>query len=269
MSEPERNPGAPPSLARGAASHDRPWYEAVFGETYKTIYQHRDDEAAAREIGRLLGALSVQPAPQAGGGMRVLDICCGGGRHLAALRGRGLDAYGFDLSAALLADARQRPGLKGRLVRADMRALPFRPCFDLALNLFTSFGYFDSEQENRAALWAMAGSLRPGGRLVLDHLDAAYLRAHLVPNSTEQRGEWTLKHHRDLIGDRVTKRTCVLLEGVEQHCFRESVQLFTPESLRAWAIAAGLREVAFWGDYAGRPHTPGATPRMILVAKKP
>ncbi|MDX1564853.1 MAG: methyltransferase domain-containing protein, partial [Phycisphaeraceae bacterium] len=138
------------------------WFEHAFGAMYARRYGHRDDTEAQRQVRQLVDWLEPPT------GCRVLDVCCGGGRHLEPLLAMGFSAWGVDLSSDLLALAARRPALRGRLVRADARALPFVVCFDWLVNLFTSFGYFRDEADNRRQLAGMAEALRPGGRLVLD-----------------------------------------------------------------------------------------------------
>src|SRR5262245_2856280 len=126
----------------------RPWYEAAFERGYLDLYPHRDLAAARNEVVGLLG----RDRPRIGG--RVLDLGCGFGRHLCALREQGVDAWGLDRSPELLALAHTLEGgvLRGRLARGDFRALPIAASsFDAVLMLFSSFGYFD-ERENALVL---------------------------------------------------------------------------------------------------------------------
>ena len=139
--------------------HDR-WPELAFSELYSDLYSHRDDESARRETDMLLDLLGCE------GSARILDAACGDGRHLASLLSRGLDAFGIDLSPSLLRRAAGRGQLAGRLARADMRSIPFVGSFDIVVNMFTSFGYFLRDEDNRAVVLQLAGCLVPEGRLV-------------------------------------------------------------------------------------------------------
>lgn len=111
---------------------ERPWYDAAFEADYLALYPHRDLAAARFEVGGLVER-----------GLRgvVLDLGCGFGRHLLALRERGLEAFGLDRSRDLLARAHELEGgvLRGSFVRGDFRALPFRErVFDGVVLLFSS-----------------------------------------------------------------------------------------------------------------------------------
>ena len=132
------------------------WFEEWFGEEYLNLYPHRNEVDAGRLVRLLAQVLPWRT------GWRVLDVACGAGRHLAALEQAGAQPFGFDLSRALLRRARQ--GTRRPLVRADMRALPFRDgSMDLTVNLFTSFGYFAEDEEHTDALGQMLATVRPGG----------------------------------------------------------------------------------------------------------
>lgn len=234
------------------------WYARSFGELYPLLYRHRDDASAAAEVEAFARLLELEPHA------RVLDICCGGGRHMAAMRTRGLDVRGVDLSEPLLHAAGQRPGLRGRIVRGDLRALPFAPAsFDAAVNLFTSFGYFLDEAENRLALAQMARVLRPGGRLLVDVMHAAHLRRTLEPFSRRTVGELIVENRRRLTGRRVVNRMRVR-DGNEQVIYTESVRLYEPEEFVAMFQQAGLKDVQLFGSFAGDPLGPDA-PRMIGI----
>ena len=150
------------------------WFEEWFGEEYLQLYPHRDDAEAERAVALIARATGFTA------GWRVLDVGCGAGRHARALRSLGARCVGLDLSAALLRVA--RGVTDAPLVRADMRRIPIRPgSMDLTVSLFTSFGYFEHDEEHQAVLREMVGTLRPGGWLVIDFLNAVEVRRRLLP----------------------------------------------------------------------------------------
>lgn len=239
-----------------------PWYELAFGEHYPELYAHRDDETAAAEITKLRTAFDFfRP------GARTLDLCCGTGRHAAPLGEMGLRLIGYDLSPALLDRARKRPALVGRLVRGDMRRLPFGPGFDLVVNLFTSFGYFPTDQENEQALSEMGRVLMPGGHLVLDHINAARLRAHLVAEDVRRGPGVQITQRRRLSGTRIRKEVTIEREGRATLQYQENVRLYSPDDMRSLLKPMGFRDVRFAGGFDGRPFKPDSG-RMIVVARK-
>ncbi len=115
---------------------------------------------AVNDVDAIVRSVSLRP------GARVLDVACGAGVHVVAFARRGYAVTGIDRTLSLLAIARARsPDVS--LVCQDMRTLAFRPAFDLACCLYSSFGYFD-EESNLRVLENIRNALRPGGTLVLD-----------------------------------------------------------------------------------------------------
>ena len=234
------------------------WFEEWFGEQYLQLYTHRDEADAERAIALVRRVVSWRP------GLRVLDLGAGAGRHTRVLTAAGAWCVALDLSAPLLRRARQTTSAP--LVRADMRRLPFREhSFDLAVNLFTSFGYFAQDAEHAAVVAGVAHTLRPGGHLVLDFLNADTVRAavardeasHAPPQGTAVRrlsddGRFVLKTIR-IPADRT---------------YTERVRLLAPGDLAQMFRRAGLVVEHMFGDYDGRPLEPG-TARAILVGRAP
>ncbi|MGB7211913.1 MAG: class I SAM-dependent methyltransferase [Gemmatimonadales bacterium] len=233
------------------------WFEEWFGEEYLRLYPHRDDADADRLVALLQRTLPWQV------GWRVLDFGCGAGRHARALAAAGARPIGLDLSWSLLRRARQVTGAP--LIRGDLRHPPIRPrSVDLGVNLFTSFGYFDSEAEHTDALKAMAGTVRPGGWFVLDFLEANTVRGSLVPHEIHGVDERIAKVGRALSPDgRIVTKTILTHDG---RSFVERVRLFTPEELATLLAAAGVEVVHRFGDYDGGPPRPGA-PRAIFAGR--
>jgi len=232
------------------------WFEQWFGEEYHALYPHRDDEDARRAV-----ALIRQAAPWKRGD-RILDLACGPGRHAAELERLGGRVIGFDLSRAMLRRARERTG--ACLVRGDMRALPFREgSFALAVNLFTSFGYFVDDAEHRLVLRQVAAALVPRGVFVLDYLNAEHVRRTLKLG--ERTAGRDVRVTRRIDGDSrfVIKEIELRDEGRR---FEERVRLYGAEELAALLTDAGLRIVARFGDYDGGPPDADA-PRVILVGR--
>ncbi len=237
------------------------WFEQWFGEEYHALYPHRDEDDARRVV-----ALVRRAAPWREGD-RVLDLACGAGRHAAEFERLGARVAGFDLSPAMLRRARGRA--RATLVRGDMRALPFRAgSFALAVNLFTSFGYFRDDAEHRVVVEQVATVLVPGGRFVLDYLNAEQVRRSLrvAEQGISATGGGTGGAVR--IGHRITDDGRYVIKEIEipdeGRSFQERVRLFTPADLKALFAAAGLAVERRYGDYDGRPLTADSS-RAILV----
>src|ERR1700682_2828685 len=144
---------------------DSGWWRSWFGPSYLALYDGFLAERTPVEIDQLEALLALRPP------RRILDCPGGQGRHAIELARRGYEVTGVDLSPYMLGVARERgeaSGVRVRWLAGDMReALPGET-FDLVINLFTSFGYFDDEADDRRVVRAAASMLAPGGRVLLD-----------------------------------------------------------------------------------------------------
>lgn len=233
------------------------WFEEWFGEEYLELYPHRDESEAARLIALVARTVALAP------GSRVLDICCGAGRHARAFADQGCRTVGVDLSRHLLQRARQVAGVP--LVRADVRELPFRAgSFDLAVNLFTSFGYFATDAEHQAALVEMLRPVKSGGWFVIDFLNAEQVARSLVPSEAMTTAAGPVTVERWLQDDgRFVIKTITTPDGRQ---FMERVRLLSRAELTGMVTAAGGTVAHAFGAYDGSPIDPAA-PRVILVAR--
>ncbi len=239
-----------------------PWYRRWFGETYLEVYPHRD-EIEAREAVELLVATSGMTS-----GDLVLDLACGAGRHLGPLRDHGLRPVGLDLSQPLLTRAKTaEPG--ERLVRADMRVLPFEAHrFAGVTSFFTSFGYFRSDDDNQRVLVEIRRVLRDEGVLLLDFLNADRVRETLSPRDEEvMNGRRVVQERRLVDNGRAVLKT-IWIEGEEgqsPEVFEERVRLYSPPELDELLRRCRLTPQSWFGDYGGRA-LDATAPRVIALA---
>lgn len=240
---------------------DEPWYKRAFTTEYLEIYRHRSPVQGRQQVGQMLASGIL---PKNG---RVLDLCCGAGRHLLPMRAAGLDAVGLDLSMDLL----RAGSLGGVAVRADARLVPFGAAlFDVVTNLFSSFGYFPDDEAHHGVLAEICRVLVPGGRLVIDHMNAEVVIRDLKPESIEQRDGLLLRQQRryDAKSRRVIKDVEYTPEGAETRRWHESVRLFTPAELDRFLTQAGLTVEARYGDLDGSGFDESASSRQVVVARK-
>ncbi len=245
---------------------DPEWFAAWFDSAhYHRLYQHRDEREAAALIDRLVDHL--HPAV----GAQALDLGCGAGRHSRQLAARGLDVTGMDLSADSIEQARLSAGQRGnlRFVRQDMR-LPFgHHQFDYVFSLFTSFGYFEQPAEHVTVLHHIATSLKPGGMLVLDYLNASHAAMHLTRDESITRDGIVYHVSRWSDHDHLFKRIVVNDPAFTAPLtYTERVAKLSLEELRFMLALCGLTIESVHGDYALQPFDRERSPRLMLIARK-
>jgi SAM-dependent methyltransferase len=233
------------------------WFEEWFGEEYLQLYPHRDEAEAERAVALIARATGLAA------GWRVLDVGCGPGRHARAFQAIGARCMGLDLSLTLLRVA--RGVTDAPLVRGDMRRLPIRPgSMDLTVSLFTSFGYFEHDEEHAAALREMVATLRPGGWFVIDFLNAAEVRRRLVERETVAVQGGRAEVSRTMSPDgRYVCKTIVTPAGRR---FSERVRLFDQAHISAMLRGAGVEVRHRFGDYDAAP-LQADSPRTILAGR--
>ena len=180
------------------------WWRGWFGPGYLALYDPTLAERTPVEVDQIEALLHLHPP------RRILDLPCGQGRHAIELARRSYDVTGVDLSEYMLGVARERAdaaGVRVRWLAGDMReALP-GASFDLVLNLFTSFGYFDDEADDHRVVGAAAAMLEPGGRFLLEVINGARIMRNFQEREWFTVGQTAVMERRSL--DRSTRRMVV------------------------------------------------------------
>ncbi|NLF31189.1 MAG: class I SAM-dependent methyltransferase [Planctomycetes bacterium] len=248
------------------------WFKNFYANDYfKYRYEPRLEEVPALEVdfiydqGNLAAVHGRRP--------RVLDICCGIGRHARPLAARDCEVVGVDLSEANIDAAAARARDEGladrcRFIRDDIRAFEPPGAFDLAINIFTSFGYFESDAADAIVFAKAAASLRPGGRFILDVANREAIIANCKPRERRgRRGNYVIDETSiDLTTSRMTSHwTFVRGKERAEHTIR--VRLYALHELIRLGDAHGLTFTAAFGDFDASPHT-ARSPRCIYVGTK-
>lgn len=247
----------------------REWFEEWFDHPlYLKVYHHRDAEEADRCVRTILALTGIDPARLPA--PSVLDVACGAGRHAHAFARAGLSVTANDLSPFLLDQAKKQAAAEGidlEFSRQDMRTIRFERRFDLVAQLFSSFGYFDTDQEDREVIASVAALLQPGGWYVLDLINPAQLKHNFKPRTERNAGTLSIIEERALSESHVTKRITLREESGKEHSFSESVRLYSLDDAVALLESGGFQIERVVGDYDGGPFDAATSPRMMLLSR--
>jgi SAM-dependent methyltransferase len=241
------------------------WFETIFDERYPELFGPLEGNAE-NEVDEIIDLLALQP------GSAVEDLGCGRGRHAIPLARRGFAVTGVDLSEKMLGIARTRARKEGvavEWVREDMRVFRRPGTFDLCLSLFTSFGYFNDE-ENQKVLDNVGMSLKEGGILLLDLRNAEKGLSRL------EDGDQTIEVPSGKLRMSIRFNHCTMRATAEHVLFRQDgirisstfdVRVYSIDELEAMLRIAGMRVKDIFGSLSGDPCT-DESGRMVIVSVK-
>lgn len=251
------------------------WYETFFDGNYLKEYEKGlTPERAQKEADFINSTLNLpQAAPGAAEGARILDLCCGHGRHTVELAAAGYSMVGQDLSATFLdlaKDAAAARNLRIQFVHADMREIPFEGEFDAIINMFTAFGYFDDDTEDQKVLNAVGRALKPGGKFLIDLLNTPRIIRDFRAQSWEELSDGTFvltqRDYNLLTGNNEELRAYIAPDG-RVHEVRLTCRLYFYPELTKMLNRADLTPIQVFGDYDGSEYTWDSR-RMIVLAEK-
>jgi len=243
------------------------WFddETFWTELYPFLFTAERLGAAEEEVEGLLSLVPYQ-------GDTVLDLCCGPGRHAIELARRGLRVTGVDRSPFLLGQAEERArdaGVRVEWVRCDMRDFVRPAAFDLAINMFTSFGYFDDKDDDLRVLRNVHDSLKPDGFLLMELSSKEWLAEGFHPTTSEELPDGSLLVERHEIFDdwsRIRNEWILIREGSVRR-FRFHHTLYSGQELKDRLRQAGFAGVRLFGDLDGSEYGLHAK-RLVAIASR-
>lgn len=236
------------------------WFNSHF---YHQLYINRDDTEAERFIKNITDYLALPKKSH------ILDIACGRGRHSISLNNLGFSVTGIDISEESIAYANQFANDKLHFYVHDMR-LPFwMNYFDVAVNLFTSFGYFRTVREDDAAIRTIAKSIKPGGYFVFDYLNVTSASKKLQAESYKliNGTKFYIKRHQT--DAHFYKEIKVVHPSLDTPLIHtEKVAKFSLSDFERMFEKQGLTITQKFGNYNLDEFNEEESPRLILIAKK-
>ncbi|MEI7801610.1 MAG: class I SAM-dependent methyltransferase [Bacteroidota bacterium] len=237
------------------------WFESWFDSPYyKLLYRHRDETEAAAFIKKLLEEIHLEK------NARILDMPCGNGRHSVVMASMGYTIVGADLSARNIREAQENKNAQLNFIEHDMRdSLPVED-FDAVMNLFTSLGYFETEEENFSVMQSIAEALKPSGILVIDFFNDVCVEKNLKYADNFQLENIAFTIERKIENKKVLKQIHVK-HGEKEFDFEERVQMLELADFEKYYSPFGLVTEKVFGDYQLNPFSKNSE-RLIIIARK-
>lgn len=243
------------------------WFEqdALWAEMGRLLGSEESRQTAAVEAQAAAALLEVEPPAH------ILDLCCGLGRHALPLAAAGYTVTGVDRTPAYLRQAREHdPAHRVEWLLDDMLTFRRENAFDGAINMFSSFGYYDDIADDLAVLRNLHASLRPGARLVIDLMSKELVARSFAARDWQllSGGRYWLQEREVLPGwDRMQIRW-ICAGGGDTSEFTFQHRIYSAMELGSLLQGAGFVDVIPYGALDRRPYDRHAA-RLVMVARKP
>jgi SAM-dependent methyltransferase len=241
------------------------WYKEWFdSDNYLKVYSHRDETEAERLVNLIVNNTNFVS------GSKVLDMACGSGRHSIIFASKGYEVTAIDLSKNLIATAEanaKEQNVNIEFVNSDILEFNSNKKFDLTVNLFTSFGYFDDDEDNFKIIQKAFDLLTDRGMFVIDYFNKNYLLNNLIPTTVFSDNGARITQNRFINGNRIQKNITIENNGKIDE-FYESVRLYNHDEMLSFLKRAGFKVMKKFGDYEGNDFEEDSSQRLIIFAQK-
>ncbi|AEJ20475.1 class I SAM-dependent methyltransferase [Gracilinema caldarium] len=205
------------------------------------------------------------------GPLTILDQCCGLGRLSVELARRGHQVTGIDITCSYLEAAResaQHEGLAIEFIEADVRYFVRLDSYHLVVNLYTSFGYFEEQADDRQVVANAYESLVPGGLYVIETLGKELaVRDFTEGEWFERSGAVVLTEFEPLADWEYLKNRWILLKDGQRFERSFNQRLYAATELKRIMLEAGFVSVMVFGDWDRRPYDMKAQ-KLIVMGRK-
>ncbi len=243
------------------------WFEdeEFWRELYPYMFPAERFAAAPEQVAQVLALSGCSRG-------KVLDLCCGPGRHAVEFAKHGLEVTGVDGSQFLLDRARERArdaGVSAEWVQEDMRRFRQPAKFDLACNIFTSFGYFADETDDLRVLRNIWESLQGGGVFVIDVISKERLARNWKESLVTEYADGALLFQRPQVREDWNRleNEWILVKDGRSRSFRFEHAIYSGRELKDRLVACGFKDVKLYGDLEGSCYGVDAR-RLVAVARK-
>ncbi len=237
---------------------NKDWFASWFDTSYYHIlYKHRDYTEGESFLKNLIAFLNLEKDKL------ILDLACGKGRHSIYLNSLGFQVIGADLSKNSIEYAKQFETETLKFDEHDMRN-PFKNKFDVILNLFTSFGFFEDDAEDIAILQNIKNGLNPNGIAVIDFMNTKKVISELVSEDVLIVDDITFKINRYVKNGFIVKEINFDANG-EHHTYFEKVKSLDLAKINSYVNSVGFKIKHTFGNYQLTEFNEETSDRLILV----
>lgn len=243
------------------------WFEddAFWTKLYPYLFPEKRFDIAEQDVRNVLELAGLEKGD-------VLDLACGPGRHAVALAKEGFSVTGVDLSPFLLRKANglaRSESVNIEWARGDMRSFVRPNAFDLAINLFTSFGYFDDRRDDVKVLRNIHESLRDEGVLVMEMAGKECIANRFAPTASHKLAEDRILIERRQVMDEWTRirNEWIVVEAGAATTFQFEVTAYSGQELKDRLFEVGFCEVEVFGGLDRSEYGLNAE-RLVAVARK-
>ena len=220
---------------------------------------------ASEEVEKIIALTGIK-------GKKILDMCCGPGRHAVALALKGYTVTGVDLSDFLLGKAIEYASINKvgvEWVKDDMRRFKRYRFYDLVINMYTAFGYFDDKNDDMAALACMYGCLNDGGMLLIDMTGKEKIARKLQPTTSHRYPDGALLIERHKVYDEWSrlKNEWILMKNGKIFTYAFHHTIYSGQEIKERLLRTGFSEVKIYGSLDGLEYGP-MVDRLVAVARK-
>jgi len=236
------------------------WYASWFDTPYyHLLYKERNQTEAQMFMDNLTNYLNIPK------GARILDLACGKGRHSRYLNTIGYNVTGVDLSINSIAFAKK---FENDTLHFDVHNMckPYNEKFDAIVNLFTSFGYFNKEENNLETIKAIKSDLNETGFGVIDFMNSQQVIESLVPENQKIVDGITFNQKRYVQNGYIIKDISFEAED-KVFSFQERVRAFTLDDFNRFFELADVQLIDVFGDYKLNHFDAKNSERLIMIFK--
>jgi len=232
------------------------WFDTPY---YHILYKNRDYKEAELFTNELMEFIKLPL------NSKILDLACGKGRHSINLNKMGYDVTGVDLSVKNIKNASKYESENLKFKIHDMRK-PFGQKFDLVVNLFTSFGYFEDFEDNLKTLDSIKSNLKDDGLGVIDFLNINYIKNNLVHKNTKQIDG--IKFHLSrYIKDGFLTKHIHFKHELKEYNFQEKVRSLNLNDFKSMFKQSKIEILHIFGDYKLNDFDINNSKRLIFIFK--